>query len=228
MSEMQQASSQLRRALSDERLEAYRRNSADTDVDLLANYLHNIALVESFYPLLHCIEITLRNQIDAEVAGQYGQWLQVRSPVLLREEEQRVADSIQQFRARNLPVTPGRLIAELEFSFWTSLFRSAYDRILWPRPLLDAFPHAPRAERTRWNLSRRLTYIRRFRNRVFHHEPIWKANLQDVHSEMLVLLAWMNRQAVGIAVATDRFDEVYRRDLADYESAAKAIISATA
>jgi hypothetical protein len=76
-------------------------------------------------------------------------------------------------------ITPGRIVAELNLGFWTSLFNAYYeqkgasDPRLWPRLLLAVVPRMPRRQRTRRNLVRYLNDIRALRNRVFHHEPIW-------------------------------------------------------
>ena len=55
-------SDQLRRAISHERLDAYRqRGSSNDDAELFAHYAWNMALSESLYTPLQCLEVSLRN-----------------------------------------------------------------------------------------------------------------------------------------------------------------------
>jgi hypothetical protein len=70
--------------------------------------------------------------------------------------------------------------------FWTALFNAPYERALWNPPMLglldDTFPFVPRRSRSRRRLFQHLDTIRRLRNRMFHHEPIWNWNLPDLAS----------------------------------------------
>ena len=63
-------SDQLRRAISHERLDAYRqRGTSNDDSELFAHYAWNMALSESLYTPLQCLEVCLRNGIhDAATA----------------------------------------------------------------------------------------------------------------------------------------------------------------
>ena len=68
-------------------------------------------------------------------------------------------------------IEAGRVVAELNFGFWTALMDRRYEQVLFPKLLKPCFPYMPRHERTRKNVSARFERIRRLRNRIFHHEP---------------------------------------------------------
>ncbi|WP_177420368.1 Abi family protein [endosymbiont of Lamellibrachia barhami] len=70
-------------------------------------------------------------------------------------------------------LNPGRIIAELNFGFWSSMLDKCYEQVLWPQLIKTAFPYMPRKIRTRKVLSQQFHKIRQLRNRIFHHEPIW-------------------------------------------------------
>ena len=53
----------LRNALSTERLGAYARPEDADDVDSVARYLWNLALCSALQPVLHTLEVTVRNHL---------------------------------------------------------------------------------------------------------------------------------------------------------------------
>ncbi len=202
----------LEPALAAERLDAYRRAGDHDGLDVLARYVWNMALCEALYPALQCLEIALRNTLHAAIAPQFAnpEWLTAPPPVLAVREAAAVAEGLQTLnRQRKLPTT-GRLIAELNFGFWTSLLDRRYEPTLWPRLLRSAFPYLPRRRRTRHTLSARFTEVRRLRNRVFHHESIWQwQNLPQQHRDVIEALGWISPPLMRTVVAVDRFPAVY-------------------
>ncbi|SDB50215.1 Abi-like protein [Pseudidiomarina indica] len=72
------------------------------------------------------------------------------------------------------------VVSSLTFGFWSSLVEKCPD-IDWPNTLSQIYPNHRVSKSNQWNsnieqtkLSYRLELIRNFRNRVAHHEPIWK------------------------------------------------------
>lgn len=202
----------LERPLAAERLNAYRRAGDSDDLDSLARYTWNMAISEALYPALQCLEIALRNTLHEAVAAQFAspQWLTTPPPALAPREADAVAAAILTLSRQRKPATTGRLIAELNFGFWTSLLDRRYEPTLWPVLLRPAFPYLPRRRRTRHTLSVRFTAIRRLRNRVFHHEPIWHwQDLAQQHRDVIEALHWISPPLAGVVVAVDRFPAVH-------------------
>lgn len=208
-------------ALSRERLGGY-GGAGVPWVDVLSRYLWNIALCEATYPTLQTLEVALRNAVfDAGCASypftaspslaQVPCWLD--TAVLLPGDRSKVAGAKARLRDAGKPPEPCRLVAELTFGFWTTLFDVRYEntRILWPRLFgQKIFADAPKRFRNRKALSPLLNRVRHLRNRAFHHEPIWHwRDLREQHAIALDLIGWMSpplRETVG---ALDRFDAVY-------------------
>lgn len=63
--------SDLSRALSSDRLEAYRPTGGDA-LDMVVNYFWNIDLAEAIVPSLHAFEIALRNAIHNALTASQG------------------------------------------------------------------------------------------------------------------------------------------------------------
>lgn len=105
---------------------------------------------------------------------------------------------------------PVHYISECSFGFWVGLFRGDYEQALWNRLLPAVFPHAPRRLRSRSGLYERLDRIRRLRNRVFHHEPIWHLqDLEQQHELILETIGWISPAMLELTRLLDRFDSVY-------------------
>jgi hypothetical protein len=221
-------------ALSSQRLLPYRVAPTETDVQVSSRYLWNVALGEALYPLLESLEIVLRNSVHTAASGAFGtpMWfdehLPSGRPLLLPNEQRRVAEAKAELARRGKPVTPGaasagQLVAELNFGFWVSLFNAPYESprepILWPRLIRSVFPHAPRRERGRKTLRARLDKIRGLRNRVFHYEPIWhRTDLFGEHDQILETIGWISPAARELARIIDRFPEVHRKGTLPYHA----------
>ena len=207
----------LSRAHSPERLAPY-RCPGDDDAAVLARYLWNTQLGEALYPTLQALEVALRNSVHAAITRAYGRadWYDGTPPILQARQQDLVAEAKATLRAAGKPIAPGRLVAELPFGFWTSLFNVYYetksggDPRLWPRLLRPAFPHIPRHIRTRRTISRALNDVRHLRNRVSHHEPIWhNPRLPLQHGEVLETIRWISPELADVVGLIDRFPAIY-------------------
>lgn len=210
----------MRRAVSEERLGSYRLGDDEKEEDALARYARNTDLSEALYPSLQALEVALRNAMHAAVAERFENelWFYLDDPPILKERERSKAEEAKrEFGRRGKTVTPGRIVAELNFGFWTSLFDRRYEQVLWPHLLRDVFPHAPRRRLTRKALAKRLNDVRRLRNRVFHHEAIWhRQDLRQKHGDIVETVDWLSPAAADLLRLTDRFPEVYERGLDPY------------
>src|SRR5713226_1420752 len=219
----------LQKAVSHERLEAYRQHGTDgSNLNLFAHYAWNIALCESLYPALQGLEVALRNSIhDAAVAAyQTELWFDDRRAIPHPREQDAVHKAKETLARDRNPLEPGRIVAELNFGFWTSLFDVRYEHILWPKLLKAVFPFMPRHIRTRKTLSKQLHRIRHMRNRVFHHEPIWYwGDLAQQHSELWETIGWISPAMLEMIKVLDRFSEVHRQGAQPYQQALMTIIT---
>ncbi|MGH2410757.1 MAG: hypothetical protein ACRDGS_10365 [Chloroflexota bacterium] len=225
----------LQPSLSRDRIAAYRL-PGDSDGDVLARYLWNIRLSESLYPVLQALEVALRNSINtafAQGSGRQDWYDSTRGQFCLdQRQRQEVADAKATLTKNRKPHRPGRVVAELRFGFWTSLFNVAYQTggkrgtRLWPQLLPAVVPSMPRRKRTRATISMTLNDVRTLRNRVFHYEPIWSMiELQRQHAEILDLIGWMNEDLLATIVLIDRFPGVSANGLGQGRTALRQIMT---
>ncbi len=81
-----------------------------------------------------------------------------------------------QDRRKRIPVSEGKIIAELTFYFWKRLYGPDYEQSLWRTSLKRTFPHK---KLTRAEVSTHLEQIYQSRNRLAHHEPVVHKRFAD-------------------------------------------------
>jgi hypothetical protein len=196
--------------LSRARLDGYRLDTrGNSDRELLGRYLYNAAISEALYPLLHTLEIVLRNRINEaateanpvksdlpETYNEFPCWIDaVRSPVIAAHEptvQEAKLGVFRDLRRRYGPLkasarymwTPGRLVSKLPFSFWVFLFDSDYVGLNRQPgrlwPQLFGNVFPHHAGRaTLTEVRKRLRRILVIRNRIMHYERIIPYNNED-------------------------------------------------
>ncbi len=211
----------LTKAFSNERLTTYQQQlNHNSKLKLFNNYAWNMALSESLYSSLQVLEVTLRNSIHAAATLHLGcsDWYNQTRIISYHKDIKSLNTAKRTLKRQHKPFGPDRMIAELNFSFWTSLLDRRYEQVLWPGMLKQAFPNMPRHFRTRQVLSKRFHNARNLRNRIFHHEPIWASkNLSRQHQNILEAIAWIEPAAKDFVMSIDRFPEVYKAGPHDIE-----------
>lgn len=82
-----------------------------------------------------------------------------------------LAKAIEDVREDGREPTPGRIVAAVTFSFWTSMFGREYET-LWQTTLHRIGSRPDGKGLRRKDFSGPLAQIRILRNRIAHHEPI--------------------------------------------------------
>lgn len=207
----------IRQSCSDDRLSSYQLNSNEDELTVLTRYLWNMALGQALYPALQTCEIVLRNNIHSALTLHFGtdQWFQPTAGALLPAEQQKASETMQKVAREHAgQIGTGHVIAELTFGFWVALFDRRYDQKLWPVLFNVGFQSVPPANRARHIFLPRLEPIRKLRNRVFHHEPIWRTkNLEQQHVQLVEVIEWLAPEMAATIRIFDQFDAVYTQDL---------------
>jgi hypothetical protein len=195
----------LELTISRDRLGKYLDATGDDLDAAIGLYERNTRLSEALYTTLQGLEICLRNTIDNQMSSEFGDdWLTNGNPPLQPNSASAIRETINQL---NNP-SHSDIIAELKFSFWVSLLARRYDNDLW-RPALHKGFRAKGGKRSS-QVHGRMNALRRFRNRVAHHEPIFDRALQ-MHTEALDAIEWMCVDTHAWVSACSRFNEVYNQ-----------------
>ena len=184
----------LENVFSRDRMHTY-LDAADGDCAVaLQHYARNAQLGAAFHGPLQALEVALRNTMHAQLAARYGsRWYINPAPGLDRH----ACDTIDElFRGGGDP-TPGQFVASMSLGFWVRLVgrggfinggrKADYDRTLWRPALFKAFPGHPRRA-----VQQRLDHLRKLRNRIAHHEPIFDRELREDYENLLEAVGWIS------------------------------------
>lgn len=170
----------------------------------LALYEWNLDVSSALIIPLQVCEVAVRNGIaDATERVHGANWPRTNGFIrsLPRPKGQFHYNPAQDLQscARNLPTT-GKIIAELKFAFWENIFTAGQDGRIWNAHFRACFPGSPVAQtiaQCRAAAYADLRTIRRLRNRIAHHEPVFTRNLADDYQKIHDMIAW--RSAVAAA-----------------------------
>lgn len=222
----------LEPTISAARLQRYQSATGD-DLETAVNYIWNMALAEALYSSLNTVEIALRNTIHDTLTAHFGvpTWYDRRG-LLEPYQANEVVSTKKRIVNYGNPVTPDRVVSELNFGFWVTILSRNYDARFWQAfrqaTLRQAFPQVPRRERQRVTIHAHFNAIRELRNRVFHHEPLFDdALLRQRHGDVYRAIHWINPKMVDHTKPFDRFPDVYRQGRGKVEAGLRVHLGIT-
>jgi hypothetical protein len=182
----------LRAAISDARFETYFTAAGDNGVLAVELYEWNARIAAALMMPAHLAEVTTRNAVSAALSAVYGAqwpWDEGFRYSLPSSGKYKPRGDLE--KTRTLQPTTGKVIVELKFVFWESIFTARHDADIWDGHIKSVFPNADPAASTaelRFKIRGELETIRRLRNRLAHHEPIFDRNIADELERMLKLV----------------------------------------
>lgn len=201
------------------RFDRYLRSARGDRARAIRLYAWNSEIASAFWGPLGCLEIVVRNAIhDALRSGRRDDWWNAPD-VSLMDRERRAIDSAQQTLTRRGTGAPtaGDVVAATSLGFWVGLTDAgiprhphlSYETALWQPRVRRAFPGLGTVRRKQ--LHRKLDEVRRFRNRLAHHEPVFAAPLARVRDDVLEIAGFVHPDAHGFIDGAHRIDEVLAR-----------------
>lgn len=183
--------------LSAPRFATYLRETQGDRIRAMQLYCWNTDISAAFYIMLQFCELAIRNgAVEALEAAIGPNWHHNRGfrytlPRLANGRGYQPADDLESC-ARRLP-TAGKVVAELKFAFWQYLFVTGQDQRLWMPHFATCFPGADpnlTVNQARAAVFDDIERIRKFRNRIAHHEPIFTRQLADDRDRISKLIHW--------------------------------------
>jgi Abi-like protein len=176
-------------------------------------YHWNAQISAAFLYPLHVFEICIRNAV-ANAAESFYQtdewpWSTAFETSLFTTQTTRYFSprreliSTRDWQSRPQQTT-GKVIAELKFAFWVSMYTGRHDGRLWNPYLRREYPNIPSnlsISAARDKIHRTADKVRDLRNRIAHHEPIFSRDLKTEYDEIAEIVgyrclhtaAWMKR-----------------------------------
>ncbi|OIH95490.1 hypothetical protein [Curtobacterium sp. MCBA15_001] len=182
-------------------------------------YAWNTELTTAFWGPIAWLEVLLRNAVhDALRAGRADDWWNDPAVHLMQRERRAVDGAISTLQRRGVDEpSADDVVAATSFGLWVGLTdagiprdpRFGYETTLWQPRMVRAFPGLRTVRRKQ--LHRRLDEVRRFRNRLAHHEPIIGAPLERVRDDVLEIAGFIDTDAEQFLRGAHRIDEVLAR-----------------
>lgn len=185
----------LEPTLSQARMGTYMLEAGHDEARALQLYQWNAQLGEAFHLPIQAVEIALRNRINAVLVSKFGADWWSRTAFLSLADGRQIAaidEAKARFGKRGQAVVTGQIVAGLSFGFWVSMLDARYNPSVWSHALATGFPDLP-AGKSRDDLQKVSRQIAKFRNRISHHEPIFKANITQEYSRCMEMLMWLCR-----------------------------------
>ena len=192
----------IRLAISAPRFAPYLREAGDDVEAALELYRWSAEMSSAAYELIAHIEVFMRNAIDRALAQRYRDgecgipWF-LREPPLDAEAMRRVTEVRDRLRSQHRE-SRHQIAAGLSFGFWAGMLGAKYEE-QWRLSLHHAFPGG---NGTRKQAAILVEAIRKFRNRLAHHDSVLGLDIpfevQRVHA--LAALLGNEQAAVDRAV----------------------------
>lgn len=185
-------------SISADRLTKYLEQTGDDQTKALQTYTWNTVISAAFYGPLQGLEVALRNALHRELSRRFGPgWFDSEEAGLDEGAQEEIEKARQRLRRRRRSTEASDIVATLMFGFWVSLLgkgrgEAKYHQTLWPRALRMAFPDAPDGKLQRKQAYKTLNYLNNFRNRIAHHEPIFRRDLARDHKRILEVAGWIS------------------------------------
>ena len=215
--------------ISKPRLQSYSTLTGTSDLKGLSGaYLWNKRVSAAVYPIIQCLEVSLRNSIHKEASTHFNapDWFdqitklaghtkfnayltsrpndtsklyrnggssgpRTGKKIWTSNHEQMLKRAKNKLLKDGKRASPDAVVAELMFGFWVGLFEGHYSDILsntllWPHLERKVFPNLAASTARHQIIKVKLEAIKALRNRLSHHEPVWKS--RGVHSSQDAIL----------------------------------------
>lgn len=210
---------ELESSLSPDRFATYLSATGGDREQAARLYTWNTAVSAAFYGPLQALEVALRNAMHTQLASTYGvDWYDNPAVGLDNGSQKKIAQAKFELQKNRYPVDPPHVIASLSLGFWVSLLgpggfmdaartaKANYEMTLWRPALRKAFPHATSINRKQAHGP--LNYLRTFRNRIAHHEPIFQRHLHKDYQNILDVTGWISPHKQAWIEAHCRVEEL--------------------
>ena len=212
--------------LSIERLLSFKTNDNDTIDLLLQRYKTNLRISQALYPELSTLEITLRNAIDTMLKTCISEtWLEdeVKQQHILTDHEHTKLitaynDIKKKYSDENF--STGKVIANLNFGFWTNLCSKWYSSNIWNKGCCfkGVFVNYPSNVNQIGVIATKLRTIRNLRNRIFHYEPIYKnpQNTLKMYNTIMEMISYLPSDNANVLKDTSTFLDTYNQAIKEF------------
>lgn len=186
------------------RLARYRERYRGDESLALKQYTWNLAVSSALWSPIAVFEVVLRNALHDRLREAVDQedWWNSDRVHLCDSESGKITEALEKLsREGNYEPSADDIVAATSLGLWVGLLtaginrdpRLGYQYRMWEPRLKSAFPHRrEKGRREIWGLA---NDVRKIRNRIAHHEPIWHQNVELVLEKLEGILACIDPAA---------------------------------
>lgn len=196
--------------LSPPRFGTYLRAASGDRNKAMELYCWNTQVSAALYVMVQFFELAVRNAAVETLEAEFGpNWhLSAGFVKTLRAPRRgyQPREDLTSCAAR-LP-TAGKVVAELKFAFWQGLFVKGQQARVWDTQFASVFPGYTKrliVAQVRAHVYEQIEAVRRLRNRVAHHEPIFRRDLSEDRDRIREMVQWRRPR---VAQWLDDFEQV--------------------
>lgn len=179
--------------LGEARFATYLNAVGDDECKASRPYMWNLSLCERCWGPLSYIEVAFRNEIHFTLAEHIDQddWWSAPSCNLSNHSRRNLAEAMRfaTGRERSNP-SADDVVAASSFGLWTSLIHRESAQTMWRNCLDKGFQD--RGSLSRGDIYDTAYKLKKFRDRIAHHEPIFAQNHAAMKQRLLTLCGSMN------------------------------------
>lgn len=195
--------------LSAQRLGPYADRSQGDLQEALKLYTWSAQMSAAAFETVAHLEVLLRNAIDRELASYFKEdsrsipWFLSRPP--MNDETSAAIKSVRQRLRNEKRDTRHQIIAGLSFGFWAGMLGVKYED-LWRACLHKAFPNS---SGIRKDVAREVEAVRKFRNRLAHHDSTLNVDIPFEMRRVTRLAELISSDAAQWLEAVEHHSNVY-------------------
>lgn len=166
-------------------------------------------MASAAFELIAHLEVVLRNAIDTTLAAHFREadhgipWFMRRG--ILQTEAEAQIESVRDKLAAQHRESRHQIIAGLSFGFWTGMLGTKYEE-LWRSALRKAFPGSGGSRK---QVVVEFDAIRKFRNRIAHHDSMLNVDLPFEIRRILRAASFLGPEVAAWLNSNRRWEEVY-------------------
>ncbi|WP_435632590.1 hypothetical protein [Carnimonas bestiolae] len=162
-------------------------------------YTWNSLVSAVFLPPLQICEIAIRNAVSQALTLTHGRrwpWDHNFISGLPDRGKFKAKSEVQKVTNKKYIKNTGQLVAEMKLAFWENMLTSRHDERVWNHHLVSVMPgysfanDSSKIAMARDEIRGKLERMRKFRNRIAHHEPIFNRALEDDYRLVMDLIGF--------------------------------------
>lgn len=201
--------------LSPDRLEPYLTAAEEESGLALDLYRWNQEISGELFKVISVFETTLRVSLAGVLEAKYGQaWFRSESFARsLGPKGQKYGARGDLEAVRRKAKVEKEFISRLSFAFWEELLTSKHVGRLWDsnpgKELLAAYESIGFS---RTQLLAAINRVRRIRNKIAHHEPVYASDLQSVFIDLQRMISARSKEVGDLLVAKRKVSRILARN----------------